>query len=145
VGLKEDLNRAKQNRPEPVLVDIVIGDTLYRVDARRLDGMEWAGVMAESPPTDEGSARLGFSTHRAALIACTRFSTLYDADGEPVRHIETDEQGNPLPLDWGLIFSAISGIEVQALAATWWALNAGDPNQRVVDLKKSSAGGGKTK
>lgn len=145
MGLKEDLEAAEANRPKPVLVDIAIGDALYRVDARRLDGMEWAGVMAEAPPTDEASARLGFSTHRAALIACSRYSKLYDADGEPVTHIEVDEKGDPLPLNWARIFAAISGIEVQALAATWWALNAGDPNQRVVDLKKSSAGGGKTK
>lgn len=144
MGLKEDLEIAKAHRPEPVLVDIAVGEALYKVEVRRLDGMEWAGVMAEAPPTDEASARLGYSTHRAALIACRRYSRLLDADGEAVTHIEVDENGNPLPLDWGLIFDAISGIEVQAIAATWWALNAGDPNQRVVDLKKSSAGGSKT-
>lgn len=137
--------RAQEGRPEPVLVDIAIGESLYKVEARRLDGMEWAAVMAEAPPVDEASARLGYSTHRGALIACRRHGRLLDAGGDPVTHLEVDEEGKPVPLDWAVIFSAISGTEVGAIAAVWWALNMGDPNERVVALKKASAGGSTTR
>lgn len=133
MGLKEDLAAAKANRPQPVLVDIAIGDTLYKVEARRLDGMQWASIMAAAPPSDEGSARLGYSPSRAALHACRDYGRLLDEDSEPV------------DADWAEVFDAISGVEVQAIAATWWALNAADPNQNVVALKKASAGGSKTK
>lgn len=138
MGIKEDLEAAKANRPEPVLVDIAIGETLYKVEVKRLDGMEWAGIMADAPPTDEASARLGYSPHRAALIACTRHGRLLDGSGTEA--VAMGGEG----LDWHELFEAISGIEVQAIAASWWALNAGDPNGRVVALKKSLAGGGKT-
>lgn len=144
MGLKEDLAAAKAARPQPVLVDVALGDVLYKVEVRRLDGMEWAAVMAEAPPTDEGSARVGYSTHRGALIACKRHGRLLDAEGTPVTHLGVDEDGAPAPLDWPAIFSAISGTEVGAIAAVWWALNMGDPNERVLALKKASAGGSKT-
>lgn len=144
MGLKEDLARAKENRPQPVLVDIAIGDTLYQVETRRLDGMQWAAVLAEAPPTDAASARLGYSPAKGALQACRDYGRLLDADGTQITTLDVDDDGNPVPLDWAVVFDAISGVEIQAIAATWWALNSGDPNQRVVELKKASAGGSKT-
>lgn len=145
MGLKEDLAWAKQNRPKPVLVSVAIGESLYQVEVRRLDGMQWAGVIASAPPGDEASARLGYSADKAALQACREYGKLLDDDGEQVTHFGVAEDGTPLPLNWVEIFDAISGVEVQAIAATWWALNAGDPNQRVVELKKASLGGSKTR
>ena len=133
MGLLDDFAKARADRPEPIMVDVAIGDGLYKVEVTRLDGMAWAAIMAECPPEDAGSARLGYSPSAAALLACKRFARLFDAEGEPVADV-----------DWGEVFAAISGVEVQAIAASWWALNMGDPNQRVVDLKKASAAGGVT-
>lgn len=144
VGIKEDLARAKAGRQKPVVQDIVIGDALYQVEARRLDGMQWAHVIAAAPPRDEASALLGYDTPLAALVACREYGRLLDAEGEHVTSLGVDENGDPEPLDWVEIFSAISGIEVQAISAMWWGLNIHDPNQRVVELKKASAGGRKT-
>ena len=124
------MERAKASRPKPVLQPVAVGDELYNVEVVRLDGMEWASIMAECPPTDEKGARLGYDSNKAALIACKRHSRLLDVEGEPV----TDA-------DWGDLFAAISGVEIQAIAAVWWALNMADPNQKVSDLKKSLAGG----
>lgn len=140
MGLAEDLERAQGDRPDPVLVDVAIGGALYQIEVRRLDGMEWALVMAESPPTAE-TLRLGYSPPRAALIACSRHGKLLDADGNRVTTLGVDDDGNPIPLDWAAIFTAISGVEIQAIAASWWGLNVGDPNEHVVQLKKASAGG----
>ncbi len=145
MGLKEDLARAKSSRPAPVLVDIVVGETLYKVEVRRLDGMEWAAVMASAPPIDEGSARLGFNARVGALVACRDYGRLLDADGNEIHNLGIDDYGEIVPLDWAAILDAISGVELQALSATWWALNSYDPNQRVVELKKASQGGGRTK
>jgi len=132
MGIKEDLELAKAERPDPVYVDVAIGSNLYKVEITRLDGMQWAGIMAECPPIDDGSALLGYAPHRAGLIACQRHGKLLD------------ENGNGVEADWEAIFESISGTEVQAISATWWGMNMGDPNQRVVALKKASAGGSKT-
>lgn len=143
MGLKDDLERARAERPQPVLVDIAVGESLYKVEVKRLDGMEWAAVMADAPPESPADARLGYAASKAALYACRKYGRLLDADDNPV--VELDDDGNRADTDWDAVFKAISGVELQAIAATWWALNMGDPNQRVVDLKKASSGGGKTK
>lgn len=126
MSFKDDLAKARESRPEPVLMDVAVGDELYRIEVKRLDGMQWAEVMSSAPPNDEAGARLGYDTSKAALIACRRYSRLLDADGDPV----TD-------FDWSELFDVISGTEIGAIAATWWALNMGDPNSRVVALKKA--------
>lgn len=143
MSFKDALARAKRDRPEPVLQSVAIGDELFQIPITRLDGMDWAAVAAEAPPESEMDARLGFNTSKAALVACRRHSRLLDAEGEPVP-LDLDESGKSIPTDWVGVFDAISGVEVQAIAATWWAMNAHDPNQRVVALKKASLGGGKT-
>lgn len=129
MSFKDDLAAAKAARPEPVVVSVAVGDSLYGVEARRLDGMQWAEVMASAPPSDEAGARLGYDTSKAALFACKKYSRLLDAEGEPVPEF-----------DWNDVFNAISGTEIGAIAATWWALNMGDPNQKVIALKKARAG-----
>lgn len=145
MSFKDKLAKARAARPEPVLQDVAVDGELFRIELRRLDGMEWAGVTAECPPSDEMGARLGYDTKKAALIACRRFSRLLDSDGEPVdMSVQKDESGNPIYDPWVDLFGTIAGVEVDAIAATWWALNAHDPNQRVVALKKALAGGGKT-
>lgn len=130
---KDALAKARAARPEPKLQAVALGDELFNVEIRRLDGMEWAGIMSECPPRDEKGARLGYDDVKAAKLACKRFSRLLDSDGEPVEDV-----------DWGGLFDAISGTEVGAISATWWALNMFDPNEQVVALKKALAGGGKT-
>jgi len=129
VGFKDALAKAREARPEPVLVDVAVGDELFRVEVRRLDGMEWAAVMASAPPADEMGARLGYDTSKAALVACQKYSRLLDAEGAEVDDV-----------DWRELFDTISGTEVGAVAATWWALNMGDPNSQVVALKKALRG-----
>lgn len=133
MSFKDALAKARAARPEPVLQPVAVGDALFQVEVRRLDGMEWAAITAECPPTDEKGARLGYDTNKAALVACRRYSRLLDEAGEPVEDV-----------DWADLFSAISGAEVGAIAAIWWALNMHDPNERVVALKKASAGGSET-
>lgn len=143
MGLKEDLEAAKNARTQPKVVDIVVNDTLYGVEVKRLDGMEWAAVMAECPPVDASSVRLGYDAQKAALVASRRHGRLLDAEGNHVTALGVDEEGQPVPVDWEGIFAVISGVEVQAIAGLWWGMNVGDPNQRVVELKKASAGGRK--
>lgn len=133
MSFKDALERARAGRPKSTLVPVAVDDELFQIEVRRLDGMDWAAIAAECPPGDEKSARLGYDTNKAALIACKRFSRLLDADGVPVEEVEWDD-----------LFAAISGVEIGAIAATWWALNMHDPNQRVAALKKALAGGGKT-
>lgn len=128
MGFKDDVAAAKAARSAPVVVSVAVGDSLYGVEAKRLDGMQWAGVMASAPPNDEAGARLGYDTAKAALVACKKYSRLLDAEGEPVAEF-----------DWNDLFDAISGTEIGAIAATWWALNMGDPNQKVIALKKARA------
>lgn len=140
MGYREAAERAKQNRPEPVIQAFVLDDELYHVPIRRLDGQDWALVTAEAPPEVARDARLGFNTRKAAMIACGRHAQLLDADKNPVP-AEYDEDGKRVPVDWGMIFAAISGTEVDAIAAIWWAMNVSDPNERVVAAKKASAGG----
>lgn len=129
MSFKDDLAVAKKSRPEPVVVSVAIGESLYGVEVKRLDGMQWAAVMSSAPPSDESGARLGYDTSKAALIACKKYSRLLDADDEPVDEV-----------DWDDLFETISGTEIGAIAATWWALNMGDPNQKVIALKKARAG-----
>lgn len=133
MSFKDALAKARESRPKPVLQPVAVGDELYQVEMMRLDGMDWAAVMAECPPTDEKSARLGYDSNKAALIACKRYSRLLDAEGEPVADF-----------DWADLFKTISGTEIGAIAAVWWALNMHDPNERVVALKKALAAGDKT-
>lgn len=145
MSLKDALAKAREGRPEPVLQSVVIGDELFQVELRRLDGMDWAGVTAECPPSDQKGFRLGYDTNKAALLACRRFSRLLDSDGEPVDMTVTRDSKGVITYDpWADVFNAVSGGEAGAIAATWWALNMHDPNQRVVELKKALAGGGKT-
>lgn len=142
MSFEDDLAAAKAERPEPVPVEVAVGAKLYTIEVRRLDGMEWAGITSECPPHDEKSAALGYDTNRAALLACRRFSRLLDADGEVVdTTVKRDEHGNVLSDRWADVFAIISGVEVGQLAATWWALNMHDPNQKVVELKKASLAG----
>lgn len=143
MGWKDSLAKAKNARTEtdPIRQDIVLDEDLYQVEIRRLDGLDWAAITAEAPPETETDARLGYNTRKAALIACRRHGRLLDASGNPVP-VEHDEDGEIIPVDWAGIFTAISGVEVQAIAAGWWAMNMHDPNQRVQQLKKASAAGG---
>lgn len=132
MSFKDALAKARAERPAPTLVPVAVGDELYNVEVVRLDGMDWAGVVAECPISDPAQARLGFDANKAALLACSRYARLLDGD-EPVEDVE-----------WPDLFQALSGEEVRGLAATWWSMNVFDPNQRVAELKKASAGGGKT-
>lgn len=127
MSFKEDLAKAKAKR-EPVVVDVLIGDALYGVEVRRLDGMQWAEVTAAAPPTTEVGARLSYDTAKGALIACERFGRLLDSKGKPVKDFS-----------WQEVFDAISGIEVTAIAATWWQLNMGEPNESVTAVKKAQS------
>ena len=133
MSFKGAVARAKADRPEPVLVSVALGETLFNVEVKRLDGADWAAVMAECPPSTARGGQLGYEADKAALIACRRYSRLLDTDGESVGDVE-----------WPELFKAISGAEAGAIAATWWALNMNDPNQRVVALKKASSGGSMT-
>lgn len=128
MSFKDDLAAAKAARSETVMVDVAIGESLYQIEVRRLDGMQWADIMADAPPNNEVAGRLGFDVYKAALIACRKYSRLLDADGNEVPDV-----------DWGDLFAAISGAEVSGIGATWWALNMADPNRRVDALKKASA------
>ena len=132
MSFKDALAQARASRPEPTLIPIAVGDDLYHEEIVRLDGMDWAGIVAECPITDVTQVRAGYDTAKAALLACTRHSRLLDGD-EPVEDVE-----------WAELFDALSGEEVRGLAATWWTMNVLDPNVRVAELKKASAGGGKT-
>lgn len=145
MSFQDALDKARAARPEPKLQAVAVGDELFNVEIMRLDGMDWAAITAECPPTDERGARLGYDTNKAALIACERYSRLLDAEGEAVDMAPVkDEAGNIIAYPWRDLFKAVSGAEVGAIAATWWALNMNDPNTNVVALKKSLAGGGKT-
>lgn len=129
MGFQDDLAAAKAARDETVMVDVVVGEALYQVEVRRLDGMQWADIMADAPPNSEVAGRLGFDVYKAALLACRKYSRLLDADGNEVPEV-----------DWADLFAAISGAEVSGIGATWWALNMADPNRRVAALKKAHSG-----
>lgn len=145
MSFKEALAKARAERPAPILQAVAVGDELYQVEMMRLDGMDWAAVMAECPPNDEKGARLGYDSNKAALIACKRHSRLIDTDGETVdMSIVKDDKGNVLADPWRDLFDTISGAEIGAIAAVWWALNMSDPNARVVALKKAWAAGERT-
>lgn len=144
MSFKDALAKARDSRPEPKRVAVAVGDDLFNVEVMRLDGMDWAAVMAECPPSDEKGARLGYDTNKAALIACKRFSRLLDAEDEPVDMSLVVKDDKVVESPWDDLFTTISGVEIGAIAATWWALNMNDPNNRVVELKKSLAGGVKT-
>lgn len=133
MSFKDALERARAGRPEPKLVEVAVGDDLFQVEVGRLDGMDWAGIMAECPPVDANGVALGYDTTRAALLACTRHGRLLDGAGEPVEDV-----------DWAALFVEIAGDEARAIAATWWTMNMRDPNARVAELKKALAAGGKT-
>ena len=145
MSFKDALAKARAARPEPTLVGVAVGDELYNVEVVRLDGMDWAGIVAECPISDPAQAKLGFDANKAALLACRRHSRLLGDDGEPVEMIFTRDKAGAVTEDsWADLFTTLSGDEVRGLAATWWAMNVLDPNQRVAELKKASAGGGKT-
>lgn len=144
MSFKEALAKARAERPEPILQAVAVGDELYQVEMMRLDGMDWAAVMAECPPLDEKSARLGYDSNRAALVACKRHSRLLDADGEAVDMETVVKDGEVVSDPWADLFQTISGAEIGALAAVWWALNMNDPNQRVIALKKALSAGVRT-
>lgn len=145
MSFKDDLAKARASRPEPVLQAVAVGDELYQVEMMRLDGMDWAAVMAECPPADEKGARLGYDSNKAALVACKRYSRLLDTDGEHVSmSVVRDDKGKVIEDPWADLFKTISGAEIGAIAAVWWALNMNDPNERVVALKKAWAAGDKT-
>lgn len=82
MGLKEDIEAARLNRPEPVRQQVAVGEALYEVEISRLEGLEWAGIIAECPPKDERGALLGYDANKAAVIACKRFSRLINSEGE---------------------------------------------------------------
>lgn len=140
MSFRDALERVRESRPEPTLVEVAVGDELFSVEVRRLDGMDWAAVMAECPPSGTGNVALGYDVTRAALLACQLHGRLLDAAGEPVDLGDKSESRKA----WSDLFTAVSGTEVRAIAASWWALNMRDPNERVVALKKASAGGVKT-
>lgn len=145
MSFRDALAKARESRPEPVLVPVAVGDELFNVELRRLDGMDWAAVMAECPPSDEMGARFGYDPNKAARLACRRYARLLDADGEPVdMTVLRGEDGELAEDPWADLFTEISGTEIGSIAATWWALNMKDPNDRVVALKKALAGGSKT-
>lgn len=145
MSFKDALKRARDARPEPVLQPVALGDEIFNVEVSRLDGMEWAAIMAEAPPKDEKGARLGYDVNKAALIACKRHGRLLDDEGEPVdMDVVRDKRGNIIEDPWVDLFTEISGVELHAIASIWWALNMQDPNDRVVALKKASAAGAKT-
>lgn len=139
---REKLAKMREARPEPVMVPFVLDDELFHVDVRKLDGMDWAAVTADALPVTALDHRLGFSTIRAALLACEKYSTLHDAEQVPVP--EEWEKGEKIPTDWRGIFDEISEEELNAIAALWWGMNSRDPNRRAGELKKALAGGGKT-
>lgn len=142
MSLTDALAKARESRPEPILITVAVGEELFQVECKRLDGMDWAAVMAAAPPRDDIGVKLSYDIGRGALVACARHSRLLDSEGNLV--VERDEQGAVIPTDWAGIFAAISGSETNQLAATWWALNMNDPNKHVEALKKASAGGRKT-
>lgn len=139
MSFKESVAKARAEQPEPALVPVAVGEDLYEVEVTRLPGMEWSAIMVDAPPT--GNDRVfGFDLNKGALLACQRHARLLDAEGEPVDMSQGEDASDP----WEDLFDTISGQEVSIIAATWWALNVNDPNQRVVELKKSLTGGGKT-
>lgn len=145
MSLKDALAKAREDRPEPVRQPVAVGDELFEVEMKRLDGMAWAAITSECPPTDAMGAGLGYDSNRAALLACKRHGRLLDADGEPVDMSPVrDEHGNIISEPWEDVFTAISGAEVSGIAAIWWMLNMLGPNERVAALKKASAGGSAT-
>ncbi|UOQ60387.1 hypothetical protein MUN76_15365 [Leucobacter rhizosphaerae] len=145
MSFKDALAKARSNRPEPVLQAVAVGDELYHVEIRRLDGMDWAAITADCPPRHERDASMGYDSNKAALIACRRHGRLLDGDDEPVAMaVIRDDQGNVVDDPWLNLFNAISGTEADAIAALWWGQNVNDPNKHVVALKKASAGGSKT-
>ncbi|MBB4072045.1 hypothetical protein [Canibacter oris] len=132
MSFHDDLKKAQQQRATET-VDISLAGNLYSIEISRLPGMQWAAIIAAAPPQDAADARLGYSPATAALAACKAHGRLLDAAGVPVADV-----------DWGELFDAISGVEVQAVAAVWWGLNMGTPNDEVVALKKVSRPGSKT-
>lgn len=145
MSFKDALERARAARPAPMLVSVALDNELYNIEVVRLNGMDWAGIVAECPISDPAQARLGYDASKAALLACRRFGRMLDANNDAVE-MDVVRNGKGIVIDdpWADVFEAISGEEVRGLAATWWSMNVYDPNQRVAELKKASAGGGKT-
>lgn len=142
MSITDALAKSRASRPKPSLVAIAVGNELFNVEVRRLDGMEWAGVMAECPPVAEKDTYIGYDTNKAALVACRGYGRLLNMAGEPqdmaVKH---DEAGTVISDRWAEVFTEISGDEIGHIAAGWWGKNVSDPNKRVEALKKAFAGG----
>lgn len=130
MGLKEDLEAAKNAQTEPVLVPVSIGGVLYQVEATRLPGTAWDGIVARCPARAEQHFHVGYDTGRATALALKEHGRLLTADGADAG--ETD---------WDAVLDTISGVELRAISAAWWGLNEQDPDQMVIALKKALAGG----
>lgn len=124
----DDLAAAKKQRPEPILVPVAVGESMYQVEVSRLPGMTWDAIMSRCPARLEQHFAVGYDTGKAALVASREHGHLRDADGELVEGA-----------DWDGLFDVISGIELRAIAAAWWGQNVNDPDQAVTALKKASA------
>lgn len=145
MSFKDALAKARGSRPEPKLQAVALGDDIFHVEIRRLDGMDWSAITASCPPSGARDVGLGFNSNKAAFIACKEHGRLLDGDGNAVDMASVkDDNGNVVEDPWADLFKAISGTESDAITATWWHMNVNDPNTRVVALKKAWAAGGKT-
>jgi hypothetical protein len=128
MSFKDDLAAAKKLRPEPILVPVAVGESMYQVEVSRLPGTTWDAIMSRCPARSEQHFAVGYDTGKAAVVASTEHGRLLAADGEAV-----------VDPDWDGLFEVISGIELRAIAAAWWGQNVNDPDQAVTALKKASA------
>lgn len=144
MSFKDDLAKARESRPEPVYIEVGVGDNMYSVEVFQLDGMDWSAIMADATPTSAEGAALGYEPSAGALLACKRHGKLLDSDGGAVDMEPVKVDGKVVSEPWDNLFAELSGVDARGIASAWWALNMRDPNKRVVALKKSLAAGDKT-
>lgn len=142
MSFQDDVAKSRQVPSEVEPVEVFVGDTMYRVEAKRLPGMEWAAVIADAPVTSPGHRAYGFDTAAAAVVACRKHGRLLDESGDPVdMSVLRDEAGRVVSDPWADLFASISHDEVRGVEAAWWTANVGEPRGRIEALKKARLAG----
>lgn len=135
---RERLDVAKAEPKErSQIVSVVVGGELAELVFYRADSSEWAEVTSRHParPKTLIDLRYGYNFHAVCKEIAPSTGRLLENDTETVLDAAA----------WKDILEVISGSEFAAITDAIWALNEYDPEQRVKQLKKASAGRSETK
>lgn len=124
-------------KPKSDPVYAVIQGELSEFVFYRADSAEWAEVTSRHParPKTLIDLRYGYNFHAVCKEIAPSTGRLLEGGDETVLDATS----------WKDILEVISGSEFAAITDAIWALNEYDPEQRVKQLKKASAGRSETK